>query len=178
MSTDIEYSETLVQLVATEPAPVTPKLLTIEPERGWQPINARELWRFRELIYFLIWRDVKVRYKQTILGAAWAVLQPAMLMVVFTIFLGKVAKVPAGDGPYPLFVYLGVLPWSFFATAISEVPSTTHPLGFRGGGEGGITPALGVIVNAIVDALADLGVTHLEMPVTPERVWRAIRQQV
>ena len=66
----------------------------------------------------------------------------------------------------------------FFATAISEVPSTTHPLGFRGGGEGGITPALGVIVNAIVDALADLGVTHLEMPVTPERVWRAIRRQV
>ncbi len=66
----------------------------------------------------------------------------------------------------------------FFATAISEVPSTTHPLGFRGGGEGGITPALGVIVNAIVDALADLGVTHLEMPVTPERVWRAIRQQI
>ena len=66
----------------------------------------------------------------------------------------------------------------FFATAISEVPSTTHPLGFRGGGEGGITPAFGVIVNAIVDALADLGVTHLEMPVTPERVWRAIRQQV
>jgi carbon-monoxide dehydrogenase large subunit len=66
----------------------------------------------------------------------------------------------------------------FFTTAISEVPSTTHPLGFRGGGEGGITPALGVIVNAIVDALADLGITHLEMPVTPERVWRAIRQQV
>jgi carbon-monoxide dehydrogenase large subunit len=66
----------------------------------------------------------------------------------------------------------------FFATAISEVPSTTHPLGFRGGGEGGITPALGIIVNAIVDALGDLGVTHLEMPVTPERVWRATRRQV
>jgi carbon-monoxide dehydrogenase large subunit len=63
----------------------------------------------------------------------------------------------------------------FFTTAISEVPSTTHPLGFRGGGEGGITPALGVIVNAIVDALADLGVTHLEMPVTPERIWRVIQ---
>jgi aerobic carbon-monoxide dehydrogenase large subunit len=66
----------------------------------------------------------------------------------------------------------------FFATAISKVPSTTHPLGFRGGGEGGITPALGIIVNAIVDALGDLGVTHLEMPVTPERVWRATRRQV
>jgi aerobic carbon-monoxide dehydrogenase large subunit len=66
----------------------------------------------------------------------------------------------------------------FFATAISEVPSTTHPLGFRGGGEGGITPALGIIVNAIVDALGDLGVTHLEMPVTPERGWRATRRQV
>jgi carbon-monoxide dehydrogenase large subunit len=63
----------------------------------------------------------------------------------------------------------------FFTTAISEVPSTTHPLGFRGGGEGGITPALGVITNAVVDALADLGVTHIEMPITPERVWLAIR---
>ena len=62
-----------------------------------------------------------------------------------------------------------------FATALSEVPSTNHPLGFRGGGEGGITPALGVIINAVVDALADLGVTHIDMPASPERVWRAVR---
>jgi carbon-monoxide dehydrogenase large subunit len=64
----------------------------------------------------------------------------------------------------------------FFTTALSEVPSVTHPLGFRGGGEGGITPSLGVIVNAIVDALADLGISHIEMPATPERVWRAMRE--
>src|SRR5256886_12789490 len=124
MSTDIEYSETLVQPVATEPAPVTPKLLTIEPERGWQPINARELWRFRELIYFLVWRDVKVRYKQTVLGAAWAVLQPAMMMAVFTVFLRWMAGVPSGDCPYPLFAYLGFLPWSFFASAISSASNS------------------------------------------------------
>jgi len=103
---------------AAEPDPVVATV--IEPAGTWQPINCRELWKFRELIYFLIWRDVKVRYKQTALGAAWAVIQPAMLMVVFTVFLGRLAKVPAGDVPYPLFVYLGVLPWTFFSTAISS----------------------------------------------------------
>jgi lipopolysaccharide transport system permease protein len=81
--------------------------------------NFRELWQYRGLLYFLAWRDVKVRYKQTALGAAWALIQPAMLMIVFTSFLGRIAKVPHGDMPYPLFVYLGVLPWTFFATAIT-----------------------------------------------------------
>jgi lipopolysaccharide transport system permease protein len=129
MSTDLEIAPTLTPtLTPTQPrtrvdnaSPDPDGLITmIEPRRGWQPINFRELWAFRELLYFLIWRDVKVRYKQTLLGVAWAVLQPAMLMVVFTIFLGKLAKVPAGDVPYPLFVYLGVLPWTFFSTAISS----------------------------------------------------------
>ncbi len=92
----------------------------VEPPSGWQLINARELWRFRELVGFLIWRDVKIRYKQTILGASWAVLQPLMMMVVFTIFFGGMAKVPSGDLPYPLFAYAGLLPWTFFATAITN----------------------------------------------------------
>jgi lipopolysaccharide transport system permease protein len=92
----------------------------IGPVSGWPLPNVRELWQFRGLLYFLAWRDVKVRYKQTFLGAAWAVIQPAMLMIVFTSFLGRIAKVPHGDIPYPLFVYLGVLPWSFFATAITS----------------------------------------------------------
>src|SRR4051794_2690572 len=87
----------------------------IEPPRGWQLINAAELWKFRELLGFLVWRDVKVRYKQTVLGAAWAVLQPAMMMVVFTVFFARMAKVSAGSAPYPLFVYAGLLPWTFFA---------------------------------------------------------------
>src|SRR5688572_7932122 len=92
----------------------------IEPSSGWQLVNFAELWRFRELLYFLVWRDVKVRYKQTLLGVAWAVLQPALMMVVFTLFFGRMAKVPAGDLPYPLFVLAGLLPWTFFSTAISQ----------------------------------------------------------
>jgi lipopolysaccharide transport system permease protein len=83
-------------------------------------INVRELWQFRELIYFLTWRDVKVRYKQTLLGAAWAILQPLLMMVIFTIFFGRMAGVSSGGLPYPLFAYAGLLPWTFFATAIAN----------------------------------------------------------
>lgn len=95
-------------------------IVQIRPVSGWQAINVRELWEFRELLYFLTWRDVKVRYKQTLLGAAWAVLQPAMMMVVFTIFLGRLAGMSSGNLPYPLFVYAGLLPWIFFSTAIAS----------------------------------------------------------
>lgn len=91
----------------------------IRPSRGWQLINARELWQYRELLGFLTWRDVKVRYKQTVLGAAWAVLQPALMMVVFTIFFARMAHVDSGGWPYPLFAFAGLLPWTFFATAIA-----------------------------------------------------------
>jgi lipopolysaccharide transport system permease protein len=98
---------------------VAPSHSVIEPPRGWQLINVRELWAFRELVYFLTWRDVKVRYKQTALGAAWAILQPLLMMVVFTIFFSRMAGVPSGDLPYPLFAYAGLLPWTFFATAIT-----------------------------------------------------------
>jgi lipopolysaccharide transport system permease protein len=91
----------------------------IHPAQGWQWINFAELWQFRELIGFLTWRDVKIRYKQTVLGAAWAILQPLLMMVVFTIFFGRMAGVSSGDLPYPLFAYTGLLPWTFFATAIA-----------------------------------------------------------
>ncbi len=92
----------------------------IVPPRGWHLLNFRELWKSRELLLFLTWRDVMVRYKQTVLGAAWAILQPAMMMVVFTVFLGRLARVDSGDLPYPVFVYAGLLPWTFFATAITN----------------------------------------------------------
>jgi lipopolysaccharide transport system permease protein len=95
-------------------------LTLIEASSGWQPINARELWDFRELLFFLTWRDVKVRYKQTLLGAAWAVLQPAMMMVVFTVFFKKMANLSSGDLPYPVFAYLGLVPWTFFATGMAS----------------------------------------------------------
>jgi lipopolysaccharide transport system permease protein len=98
----------------------SPPVTVIVPPRGWQLIDFRELWQYRELLMFLTWRDVVVRYKQTILGAAWALLQPALMMVVFTVFLGQMAQVDSGDFPYPVFVYAGLLPWSFFATAIAN----------------------------------------------------------
>ncbi|HLJ12115.1 MAG TPA: ABC transporter permease [Planctomycetaceae bacterium] len=94
--------------------------IMITPHRGWHLINFAELWRFRELLYFLTWRDVKIRYKQTLLGAAWAVLQPFMMMIVFTVFLGRMAHVSSGEFPYPVFAYAGLLPWMFFSTAIAN----------------------------------------------------------
>jgi lipopolysaccharide transport system permease protein len=94
----------------------------IRPPTGWQLINFAELWQFRDLLYFLAWRDVKVRYKQTLLGVVWAVLQPALMMIIFTILFSVITDTyQADDGiPYPLFVLAGLLPWSFFATAIAN----------------------------------------------------------
>jgi homopolymeric O-antigen transport system permease protein len=101
-------------------SPVEETVFFIRPSRGFSPINLRELWHFRELIYFMIWRDVKVRYKQTALGAAWAIIQPFCTMVVFTIFFGRLAKVPSDNVPYPIFSYTGLLPWGLFIKALTD----------------------------------------------------------
>src|SRR5262245_47363315 len=90
----------------------------IEPSRGWRSLDLRELWAYRELLFVLIMRDIKVRYKQTVLGAAWAILQPFMTMVVFAIFFGHLANMPSDGYPYPVFVYSALVPWTFFANAI------------------------------------------------------------
>ena len=94
--------------------------IRIEPARGWISLRLGELWEYRELLYFLTWRDVKVRYKQTVLGAAWAILQPFLTMVVFTIFFGRMAKVGSDGLPYPIFSYVGLLPWTFFAQGMGQ----------------------------------------------------------
>ena len=99
---------------------VSDDVLIIEPTRGWLKINFREIWEYRELLYFLVWRDIKVRYKQTALGASWAVLQPVMTMIVFSVFFGRLAKVPSDGIPYPIFAYAALLPWQLFAFALSE----------------------------------------------------------
>ncbi len=96
----------------------------IAAQTGWQKLDVRELWKYRELLGFLIWRDVKVRYKQTVLGAVWALLQPVMMMIVFTVFFGRTARVDTDGVPYPLFVFAGLLPWTFFATAITSAASS------------------------------------------------------
>jgi lipopolysaccharide transport system permease protein len=90
----------------------------ILPSKGWLSLNLSELWQYRELLFILIWRDIKVRYKQTVLGAAWAVLQPLLTMVVFNIFLGKL--VPKSDIPYPVFTFAALLPWQLFSHALTE----------------------------------------------------------
>lgn len=95
-------------------------VLFIRPSTGWSALNLKELWHFRELVYFLTWRDVKVRYKQTALGAAWAILQPFLTMVVFTIFFGRLAKVPSDNVPYPIFAYTALLPWGLFTKALAD----------------------------------------------------------
>jgi lipopolysaccharide transport system permease protein len=98
--------------------------LRIEPPTGWRLPSISELWAYRELFAFLIWRDVKIRYKQTVLGAAWAILQPAMMMVVFTILFGRFAKISTGSTPGPLFYLSGLLPWTFFATTLSSASNS------------------------------------------------------
>ncbi|UCE54617.1 MAG: ABC transporter permease [Desulfobacterales bacterium] len=94
-------------------------LIIIEPKKGWTTIDLKEIWKYRELLYFLTKRDIKVRYKQTVLGGLWAIIQPVFTMVVFTLFFGRLAKVPSDGIPYPIFVYAGILPWTYFANAIS-----------------------------------------------------------
>ena len=94
--------------------------LVIRPRSGWIAIDWRELWESRELLYFLVLRDVKVRYKQTVLGVAWAVLQPLFTMLIFTLIFGRFAKIPSDGVPYALFVFAGLLPWTFFSNNISQ----------------------------------------------------------
>ena len=95
-----------------------PVLIVLEPTSSLIPVNLRELWGYRELLYFMVWRDLKVRYKQTMLGAAWVILQPLVMALVFTIFLGKFARIPSGGIPYLLLVFSGLVPWMFFSTAV------------------------------------------------------------
>jgi lipopolysaccharide transport system permease protein len=96
-----------------------PDVVVIRPSKNWAALNLRDLWRFRELIYFMTWRDLKVRYKQTVLGVGWAILEPFLTMVVFTIFFGELAKVPTDNVPAPVFYFVGLLPWGLFAKALN-----------------------------------------------------------
>lgn len=132
-STDGEDSRFYLEHAASEPRPsavimskqslsltVELPLVVIEPGKSWVPINLRDLWSYRELLYFLTWRDVKVRYKQTLLGAAWAILQPLLATLVFTLFFGVLAGVHSDGVPYPIFVFAGLLPWTYFSNAVTQ----------------------------------------------------------
>jgi lipopolysaccharide transport system permease protein len=95
-------------------------LVSIRAGKKWAALDLKSLWAYRELLYFLTWRDVKVRYKQTLLGAAWAIIQPLFSMIIFTLFFGKLAKIPSDNIPYPLFAFAGLLPWTFFSNAVNQ----------------------------------------------------------
>lgn len=95
------------------------RVTVIEPQSGWRTLDLKELWAYRELLYVLAQRDIKVRYKQTVLGVAWAIIQPLATMLLFTLVFGRLAKIPSEGLPYPVFVYAALLPWTFFATSIS-----------------------------------------------------------
>ena len=98
----------------------TPPITIVEPSHGWISLKLRDVWEYRELLYFLTWRDIKVRYKQTALGAAWAVIQPFCTMVVFSLFFGRLAKIPSDGIPYPIFAYAALVPWTFFAQGLTQ----------------------------------------------------------
>jgi lipopolysaccharide transport system permease protein len=92
----------------------------IEPSRGWVALKLSELWEYRELLYFFVWRDIKIRYKQTVLGASWAIIQPFFTMVIFSLFFGKLAKVPSDGIPYPIFSFAALVPWTFFSNGLLQ----------------------------------------------------------
>ncbi len=131
-------------------------VLRLEPSRGFLKINLRAVWEYRELLYFLVWRDIKVRYKQTALGAAWAILQPVMTMAVFSVFFGRLAKMPSDGIPYPVFAYAALLPWQLFAYALSESGNSLIS------NQGLITkvyfPRLVIPMSAVLAGLVDFGI--------------------
>ncbi|MCS7311826.1 MAG: ABC transporter permease [Acidobacteria bacterium] len=137
---------------------ITP-LTVIRPKRGWWDLNLRELWEYRELLYFFVWRDVKVRYKQTLIGAAWAIIQPFMTMVVFSLFFGLLAQIPSNGLPYPVFYYSALLPWMYFAGSLTHA---THVMVEH---QRVITkvyfPRLILPVAAVLSGLVDFGIAFM-----------------
>jgi len=134
-------------------------VLRIAPPRGWLDIDFKELWQARELLYFFVWRDIKVRYKQTAIGAAWAVIQPFMTMVVFSLFFGKLAKMDSHGLPYPIFYYSALLPWMYFAAALQNATSVVVEQ------QRVITkvyfPRLVLPLSAVVSGLLDFGISFV-----------------
>ena len=111
------------QILAPGPG-VALDVTVIAPSRGWVSMQFRELWKFRELLYFLTWREVKVRYKQTAIGVVWAVIQPLFTMLVFSLFFGRLAKIPSDGIPYPVFSLGGLVIWTFFANGLSQAANS------------------------------------------------------
>lgn len=146
-------------MTTTQTVQAPPPVLRIAPPHGWLDIDFKELWDARELLYFFVWRDIKVRYKQTAIGAAWAVIQPFMTMVVFSLFFGKLAKMDSHGLPYPIFYYSALLPWMYFAAAVQNATNVVVEQ------QRVITkvyfPRLVLPISAVVSGLLDFGISFV-----------------
>jgi lipopolysaccharide transport system permease protein len=131
-------------------------LTVIAPSRGWVSLRLSELWEYRELLYFLVWRDVKVRYKQTVLGAAWAVIQPLFTMIVFSVVFGKLARISSDGIPYPIFSFAALVPWTFFASGLSQ--SSNSLVGSAHMVKKVYFPRLVIPIATVFAALVDLAI--------------------
>ncbi|MBL8227494.1 MAG: ABC transporter permease [Bryobacterales bacterium] len=135
--------------------------IIIEPTTGWASLRLHELWEYRELLYFFVWRELKVRYKQTMIGAAWALLQPLFTMLVFSLFFGRLAKIPSDGIPYPVFSIAGLVPWSFFANALSQssnsLVASSHLV------KKVYFPRLAIPISTVLAAVVDLLIALLLM---------------
>jgi lipopolysaccharide transport system permease protein len=139
--------------------PSEPRVIVIRPSKGWVALRLRDLWEYRDLLYFLVWRDLKVRYKQTALGAAWAIIQPFFTMVVFSIFFGQLAKIPSEGLPYPIFAYCALLPWQLFSRALTESGNSliaNEPLLTRV-----YFPRLVIPLSVVLAGLVDFGIAFV-----------------
>jgi lipopolysaccharide transport system permease protein len=133
--------------------------LLIEPSHGWVSLHLRDLWRYRELLFFLTLRDIQIRYKQTLIGAAWAIIQPFMTMVVFSLFFGGLAKIPSDGIPYPIFSYAALVPWAFFANGVTQ--SSNSLVGSANLITKVYFPRLVVPISSVLSGLVDFGLAFL-----------------
>jgi lipopolysaccharide transport system permease protein len=135
------------------------QVIRIERSQGWVALQLKELWAYRELLYFLIWRDVKVRYKQTALGVAWAIIQPVFTMIVFSLFFGRLAKMPSDGIPYPLFSYAALVPWTFFSQGLSLASNSL--VGSANLIKKVYFPRLSVPIAAVASGLIDFSIAFI-----------------
>jgi lipopolysaccharide transport system permease protein len=146
---------------AVERLPLPDRLLeiVIEPTRGWVSLRLGDVWEYRELLYFLVWRDLKVRYKQTALGVAWIVIQPVVTMVVYSALFGALLGVPSGGVPYPVFTYAALLPWNYFSSSLSKsstgLVNSAHLISKV------YFPRLIIPISGVLSGLADFGIAFL-----------------
>ncbi len=152
--------------------------VTIRPRRGWQPIDIKEILVYRELLAFLVWRDIKIRYRQTLLGGLWAVLQPLIAMLIFTFIFNRLAGVKSDGPPYPLFAFAGLAPWTFFSTAVSQ--SSNSLVSNQQLVSKVYFPRVFIPLGAVGALLLDLGLTlgflvllifHYRWPISPNLLW-------